>query len=152
MSQEQNIVDQLINKFGYLQDKVKIQRQRRMYCEVALVNFEEVFAYAIKDLGFAHLCTITGLDEQDNIGIIYHLAREDGIMLNLKTALPKSDPILKSIIERFPSAEIYEREMVDLLGVKVEGLPEGYRYPLVDDWPKGQYPLRKDWKLDTGGN
>jgi Ni,Fe-hydrogenase III component G len=39
-----------------------------------------------------------------------------------------------------------------MLGVNVEGLPEGKRYPLPDDWPDGQYPLRKDWNkkmLDT---
>jgi membrane-bound hydrogenase subunit beta len=24
-------------------------------------------------------------------------------------------------------------------------LPEGFRYPLPDDWPANQYPLRKDW-------
>jgi Ni,Fe-hydrogenase III component G len=34
---------------------------------------------------------------------------------------------------------------MDLLGIKVEGLPEGRRYPLPDNWPQGQYPLRKDW-------
>ena len=146
MSNEENILEQLINKFGYLHDMAKIQRLRRIYAQVALANFEEVFSYVIKELKFFHLCAITGLDEQDNIGIIYHLAREDGVMLNLKTALPKSNPVLKSIIERFSSAEIYEREIVDLLGVKVEGLPDGYRYPLVDDWPAGEYPLRKDWK------
>jgi Ni,Fe-hydrogenase III component G len=28
----------------------------------------------------------------------------------------------------------------------VTGLPEGSRYPLPDNWPEGQYPLRKDWK------
>jgi Ni,Fe-hydrogenase III component G len=50
------------------------------------------------------------------------------------------------VIPLFVGAEIYERELVDLLGVKVEGLPSGNRYPLMDDWPKDQFPLRKDWK------
>ena len=35
---------------------------------------------------------------------------------------------------------------MDLLGIKVNGLAEGQRYPLPEDWPKGDYPLRKDWK------
>jgi len=38
---------------------------------------------------------------------------------------------------------------MDLFGAKVEGLPEGPRYPLPDDWPKNQFPLRKDWKPDS---
>jgi Ni,Fe-hydrogenase III component G len=31
----------------------------------------------------------------------------------------------------------------------VEGLPAGNRYPLTDDWPADQFPLRKDWKPDS---
>jgi Ni,Fe-hydrogenase III component G len=38
---------------------------------------------------------------------------------------------------------------MDLLGAQVEGLPAGRRYPLPEDWPQGEYPLRKDWKMDT---
>ena len=53
--------------------------------------------------------------------------------------------------DRFPAAHIYERELVDLLGAKVEGLPPGNRYPLPDDWPEVQYPLRKDWKQESSG-
>ena len=47
---------------------------------------------------------------------------------------------------KFSNAEYYEKELVDLLGFRVEGLPPGPRYPLPDDWPEGQYPLRKEWK------
>ena len=31
--------------------------------------------------------------------------------------------------------------------MQVQGLPPGNRYPLPDDWPQGQYPLRKDWNV-----
>jgi Ni,Fe-hydrogenase III component G len=68
------------------------------------------------------------------------------ILINLKTSAPKENPQIKSITQYFPSAEIYERELVDLFGAKVEGLAPGNRYPLTDDWPPGEYPLRKDWK------
>ena len=148
MKREESIKQQLIEKVSYLEGKINIQRSRRLYADVTLANFEEVFAYASKEMNFSHLLTITGLDEQDNIGIIYHLAQKE-ILLNIKTSVPKNNPNLKSIIKYFPGAEIYERELVDLLGVKVEGLPEGYRYPLTDEWPKDQFPLRKDWKPDS---
>ena len=147
MKLEEDIKQQLIKKFAYLEGKVNIQRPRRIYAQVDPVNFEEVFLFAARQLNFSHLQTITGLDEQENIGIIYHLAQKE-ILLNIKISVPKNNPILKSIIGYFPSAEIYERELVDLLGVKVQGLPEGFRYPLTDDWPKGQFPLRKDWKAE----
>ncbi len=94
---------------------------------------------------FSILCTITGLDLGDKLGVIYHLARVDGTVLNLSTSVSKEEPVIQSVTPYFPAADAYEREMVDLLGMQVQGLPPGYRYPLPDGWPEGQYPLRKDW-------
>jgi membrane-bound hydrogenase subunit beta len=148
-TREIKIKQDLLKSFPYLSDKVRVQRDRRIYAEIDYANFMEVFEYAIQKLNFKFLCTITGLDEGDRISFIYHLTTQSGIILNLKTGIPKDRPVLKTIIGYFRGAEIYERELVDLLGVKVEGLPEGKRYPLPDDWPLDQYPLRKDWKPDA---
>ena len=145
-NREIKIKQDLLNRFPYLDNKVRVQRDRRIYAEVDYANFVEVFEYAIQKLYFTFLCTITGLDEGEKISFIYHLTTQSGIVLNLKTGIPKEKPVLKTIIGYFRGAEIYERELVDLLGVKVEGLPEGKRYPLPDDCPLDQYPLRKDWK------
>jgi NADH:ubiquinone oxidoreductase subunit C len=68
-------------------------------------------------------------------------------MVNLKTSVIKSNPVINTVTSFFPGAEIYEREVSDLFGAVVDGLPKGNRYPLTDDWPKGEYPLRKEWKL-----
>jgi Ni,Fe-hydrogenase III component G len=149
MPQEESIKQELIRKFGYLENNIKIQRPRRISLEIDYKNFFEVFDYLVREAKFNHLCTITGLDEQDKLGFIYHLAQDSGILLNLKTSLPKQDSRLKTVIQYFPGAEIYERELMDLLGAKVEGLPAGNRYPLTDDWPADQFPLRKDWKDST---
>jgi Ni,Fe-hydrogenase III component G len=97
------------------------------------------------------MCLITGLDEGEDLGFLYHVANESGTILCLHTKAPKAEPVIHSVSDRFPSAHIYERELVDLLGAKVEGLPPGNRYPLPDDWPEGQYPLRKDWKQESIG-
>ncbi|MDD5005438.1 MAG: NADH-quinone oxidoreductase subunit C [Candidatus Omnitrophica bacterium] len=146
MSQEEKIKQELINRFSYLENIIKIQRPRRMSAEIDYNNFTEILDYAVKQLKFIHLCTITGLDEQDKLGFIYHLAQDSGVLFNLKTSVFKQNPEIKSVMPYFAGAEIYERELVDLLGVKVEGLPVGNRYPLTDDWPTDQFPLRKDWK------
>jgi Ni,Fe-hydrogenase III component G len=115
---------------------------------VPLANFPEIFDYAVKKLNFSILATITGLDEGATLGFIYHLARENGIVLNLHTNAPKDKPVIKTVTNYFPAADDYERELVDLLGAQVEGLPEGNRYPLPDDWPANQFPLRKDWNVE----
>jgi Ni,Fe-hydrogenase III component G len=152
MLQEEDIKNKLIKQFNYLDGRVNIQRARRMTIELEQANFMEVFEYAAKQLKFIHLCTITGLDNQDKLDLMYHLAHDEGILLTIKFSVPKETPLIKTVIPSFPGAEIYERELVDLLGFKVEGLPAGNRYPLTDEWPTDQYPLRKDWKPDTGSS
>jgi len=138
--------DELVKNFSFLDGKIGIPRPRRVFVEVGQDKFEEVFVWAKDKQDFSHLCTITGLDENDRLTLIYHLAHDSGVLLNIRTSVPKSDPRIKSIIKYFPGAEIYERELEDLFGAKVEGLPEGNRYPLTDEWPKDEHPLLKDWK------
>ena len=149
MTEEENIKKELIERFGFSDDKITVKRVRRIFIDLPAEKFAEVFDYAISKLGFVILSTITGLDEGATLGFIYHLARENGIMLNLHINVPKENPVIKTITPSFPAADAYERELVDLLGAKVTGLPEGNRYPLPDDWPADQYPLRKDWKPAT---
>jgi Ni,Fe-hydrogenase III component G len=149
MSLEENIKQELIKNFSYLENKIRIPRPKRLFLDVDLVNFQQVFEFAVRVLKFSHLITITGLDEQDKLSFIYHLAQDSGVVLNLKTSVNKDNPVINTVTKHFPGAENYERELVDLFGAKVEGLPPGNRYPLTDDWPPGQFPLRKDWKLSA---
>jgi Ni,Fe-hydrogenase III component G len=154
MANEETIRRELATKFPFMAEKIVVKRERRIFAEVPADRFMEVFAHAALAMDFSNLCTITGLDEGENLAFFYHLARMDGTMLNLKMAVPKTKPVIKTISGLFPGGAIYEREVVDLLGAEVEGLPPGERYPLPDNWPAGQYPLRKDWKpemLDKAG-
>ena len=146
MTAEEKVQSDLVNKFKFLENKVRVQRARRIFAEVEYGNFSEVFNYAVKTLEFNALLTISGLDEGSVFGIYYHIEHKSGVILNIKTSVPKENHVLNTITGYFPSADAYERELVDLFGMNVKGLKEGKRYPLPDDWPQGQYPLRKDWK------
>ena len=148
LSKETTIQQQLLERFECLKDKVRVQRARRIFAQVPAADFPAVFEYAVKKLDFCILGTITGLDEGPTLGLIYHLAQENGIVLNLATSVPKEKPVFQTVTSYFPAASAYEREVNDLLGFQIEGLPQGFRYPLPDDWPAGQYPLRKDWKIE----
>ena len=143
---EETLKQEIVSKLGIAEDKVAVVRQRRLTCEIEHSRFADAFKILTQELRFNSLCALTGLDEADKLSAIYHLAREDGTVLNLKTSVDKNSPVLMTVTATFPSAEVYERELVDLLGFKVEGLPQGNRYPLTDDWPLDEYPLRKDWK------
>jgi Ni,Fe-hydrogenase III component G len=146
---EKKLQSDLVTKFEFLADKVTIQRVRRVWVDVPLEQLHPVLVHAKEQLGFFMLCTITGTDEGETLGMLYHLANEAGVVLNLCIKAPKDGPGPETITAYFPHAELYEREVVDLLGVRIQGLPPGNRYPLPDGWPEGQYPLRKDWSRDA---
>jgi membrane-bound hydrogenase subunit beta len=146
MSAEQQIASDLTKAFPFLQDKIRTPRDRRIFADVPAERFAEVFEYLYTKAGFTILCTITGLDQGATMGVLYHLAQESGTVLTVAIAVPKEAPVIQTISRTFPAADAYEREMIDLLGMQVQGLPAGNRYPLPDGWPADQHPLRKDWR------
>jgi Ni,Fe-hydrogenase III component G len=154
VSESERLKQALEGKFVRLKDGVRLQRERRLWAEVSYDLFFDVFGFAVSELGCRHLVTVTGLDEGETLAFIYHLSTDGGVVFNLKTRIAKDREPLRSVTSFFPGAAIYERELADLFGVEVEGLPAGPRYPLPDDWPAGVYPLRKDTDLsvlDRGG-
>lgn len=143
---EQDIADRLCKEFSFLRDKVFVQRKKRIFTEpLTREEFERVLHYAHDKLDFYRANHVVGTDEGDDLGFIYLLSNREGIILALKEKAPKSDPVIRSMTDVYPSLVMHERELVDLFGADVRGLPEGPSYPLPDGWPKGNYPMRKDW-------
>jgi len=143
---ENGVLNRLAGHFGLDADQATV-KHNRIYLGVA----EEILLDALKflrgELGFDHLCAITGLDTGENFEFLYHVSEAGGVLATLKIKTRREDPVvIQSVLPIYPGATFYERELEGLLGVKVDGLPEGRQYPLPDNWPKGQYPMRKDWK------
>ncbi len=145
MQEDNDILAELGAKFPFLQGKMRVQRDRRIFVDCPPEQIGQVFAHLYGPMKFNMLSTITGHDFGATLGAMYHLSRENRILLSITTAVPKDKPVLQSVSSYFPAADAYERELVDLLGMQVQGLPPGPRYPLPEGWPEGQYPLRKDW-------
>jgi Ni,Fe-hydrogenase III component G len=143
--QVRSIAAALQSKFSLPEGALKVQRATRLWVEVDPPGFAPLFDHLVRGMGFCILCTITGLDLGTDLGFIYHLARDGGIMANVKIRLPKGETI-QSVTPYFPGAAIYESELEDLLGAHIDGKPKGPRYPLPEDWPQGDHPLLKDWK------
>ncbi len=140
-----DIALQIKNKYSSSVIDINVQRERRLWLELVAGDFRKCFERLIKEDGFEILVTITGLDTGAKYEVIYHMSDKEGRVLNIKISIDRDNPVVSTITDLFPAAELSERELMDLLGIKVEGLPEGRRYPLPDNWPQGQYPLRKDW-------
>jgi membrane-bound hydrogenase subunit beta len=135
----------LQSKFSGIVVNIITPREKRVFAETTVTDLVKV-AGAIKEWGLHFLGTITGLDSGDNFEVIYHFYDDHGLVFNLKVFTPRTNPKVPTITGVFAGAFLYERELMDLLGIDVEGTPPNRRYPLPDDWPAGQYPLRKDWK------
>jgi membrane-bound hydrogenase subunit beta len=148
---ENRIQKRLEAEFPFLAGQFTIQRARRMWVKVPMEQLHPVLVFAKEQMSFGMLCAITGTDEGDAIGLLYHMAEDGGIVLTLVTQAPKDGPGPSTVTPYFPTAELGEREIIDLLGARIQNMPAGPRYPLTDGWPEGQHPLRKDWKPAGAG-
>lgn len=117
---------------------------RRIQLKVQPGQLPAVLARLKQSLGLVHLGTISGVDLGENFEVIYHLSNAD-VTINVRILTPRRDPRIPSICSIIPGAILYERELQDMFGLVVEDIPDGRRLLLCDDWPEGQYPLRKDW-------
>jgi NADH:ubiquinone oxidoreductase subunit C len=100
------------------------------------------FRKEMEKLKGLRLITISALDSRGCYHLLYHFDIE-GIK-TFKVLVPERRPIIPSIVDIFPSAEFYEREIHDLFGIEFKGNPKLHeRIFLPDDW-KGRPPLRKD--------
>ena len=142
---EEKIKAQLETRFGTDLTGMTIQRKNRVWLEIPAVRLTGLMEFMKTEMGYNHLATITGFDGGENLGGNYHLTDTHGI-ITARVTTPRANPHLPTVTGVFPGAEPYERELADLFGIKIDGLKPGRRYPLPDDFPTDQYPLRKDWK------
>ncbi len=122
----------------------RFARDRRIFVRVGAGSIKEAFRYAVQEMGFDHLGTITGADLGADLEVVYHLVERGRNVLSLSTRVPKEKAVVPDVSDIVPSAAIYEREVRELLGINFEGLQGASLLLLPDGWPDGTYPLRKD--------
>ncbi len=141
------IKELLEEKFG---DKVSftVDKHNEAWINIPLDLLRDVLK-ALREAGFDHLSTITGYDDGEKINLIYHVVKfYDGKSetVNVITSTDRNNSVAPSILEIYPSALVYEREVYDLLGVKFDGHVGLKRLLLPENVPEGYHPLRKDFK------
>ena len=124
---------------------------KRVWAEIDKSLFKEAVAFLCELYPMPHFSVASGYDLGETIELIYHFALGFGgnleeFMFSLKVVLPKSDLVLESITDLIPGALISERELQEMLGVKIKGIPDSRRLFLPKEIPKGVYPWRKDSK------
>jgi NADH-quinone oxidoreductase subunit C len=116
----------------------------------AYVATEELKAFVRKlrtqqGLDFDYLFCLTCVDWKTHFTMVYHFTStiyRHNIVIKAK--LNKDDPEIETISDIWRTAELLEREVYDLFGVKFLHHPDLRRLIMPDDW-KG-WPLRKDYE------
>lgn len=144
---EAELIAKIIREFPCMEGKLESPAEGRVFSDfLNQEDFYRVLLFLHDKLGMVRAHNIIGTDEGDDLGFIYLISGSENVIIALKTKAPKSNPRISSLSWLYPSFVLFERELVDLFGAAVTGLPEGPHYPLPDGWPKDQWPLRKEWK------
>ncbi len=115
----------------------------RSYVELKAADIPEGARFLFEELG-ARFITASGVDNGDEMEILYHFAFDgEGKVVSLRVRLDRDRPEIESIAHIIAGTEWIEREMWELLGIQFKDHPDLRRLLLADDWPEGDYPLRR---------
>ena len=97
-----------------------------------------------KGFDFDYMFCLTCVDWKTHFTMVYHLTSTiHRHQLVIKSKLDRNNPEIETICDIWRTAELLEREVFDLFGVKFINHPDLRRLLLTDDWVG--YPLRKDY-------
>jgi Ni,Fe-hydrogenase III large subunit/Ni,Fe-hydrogenase III component G len=111
------------------------------------------FADRITDRLSGRLLTLFASDERAASGrfLVHHVWSLRNLRSFLQVVAPvlPDEPSFPSIAAKYPVANWFEREVMDVFGLMPEGHPNPMRVALHDDWPEGLWALRKDFPGDA---
>ena len=105
---------------------------------------------AVQAAGYNFFEDVTAVDwypQEPRFQLSYHIVSHSlKERVRLVVQLNSSDLALDSITQVWPSANFYEREVFDLIGVTFQGHPRLTRIMMPEDWQG--HPLRKDYPVE----
>jgi len=107
-------------------------------------------AQAVQKDGYNFLVDVTAVDwypSEPRFQVTYHmLSHSLQKIIRLIVRLDSTDAAVDSMTAVWPSANFYEREIFDLMGVHFGGHPNLTRIMMPTDWQG--HPLRKDYPVE----
>lgn len=135
----------IVEKLKSVLNNIEIQEKAggRLYLTTSQDRLRDIVGYIYTELG-GRLSTITAVDQRSGIELLYHLAvNHEGILISVRVLVEKPEPAIGSLTDIIPAADWIEREIHEMFGVFFVGHPRLEKLLLPDDWPAGEYPLRK---------
>jgi NADH:ubiquinone oxidoreductase subunit C len=94
----------------------------------------------LKELGVHRISSISGTDVGKDLDVIYHFVHKN-MTINIRISVDKKEHTIETITDLYPGANLFERELSEMLGIHVKGHPNPKRLFLAHDSPKT--PLRR---------
>ena len=142
------ILQQLQQALGPAIWRADVPADNRLFVYIDPASIKPVCQYVFEGLKARYVISI-GSDDRPVSGqfIVAHDFAFDpqGLLCCILAYLPGLNPTVDSISRLVPGANWAERELADLLGIKLLDHPYPKRLVLPDGWPEGEHPLRKDF-------
>ncbi len=116
-----------------------------VYLQVEALPEVARFLKESPDLDFSFLLSITAVDYIEYFELVYHLRsmrRNHSVVLKAR-CYGREAPTAPSLVSLWQGADLQEREVWDLMGIRFEGHPNMKRIMLWEGFPG--HPLRKDF-------
>lgn len=94
----------------------------------------------LKSLGVSRVSSISGVDVGKTIDVIYHFIHKKKT-INIRISLDKKNCVVDSITDIYPGANLFERELYEMMGIQVKNHPNLKKLFLDKNSPKN--PLRR---------
>lgn len=148
----QTVLEDLKQRFGLQIDSIEAPRPNEMYVH-AKPDIAGALCSAFYKKHRGRLAGVFAEDECSRSGVyfIYYLYALDSLhaFVLVRIPVPRDKPELLSLTNAVHAVNWQEREIQDMFGIQLIGHPNPRRCVLHDDWPE-VFPLRKDFKLNTG--
>ena len=153
LSREEGIVNKFKSRFPESVKETKIDRARRITITCDKDHILEIAKFTRDEIAFDHIIGISGVDfpTHKKLEVLHFLGSVTnpdmhGIILILKTDLPKENPSIASVVSVWESAHFHERETFEMFGINFEGHPDLRKLLTLDNW-EGPPPMLKDLKF-----
>jgi NADH-quinone oxidoreductase subunit C len=141
-----DLLKKITGRFGDRILDVEKKSARRIYIDIYPKDVVDMTRYLFRELGL-RFNIASGIDDFDGLEILYHFAYDaSGIIVTVRAVLKDKDsPHIDTITDVTKAAWWIEREIHELFGIEFDGNADMRPLLLPDDWPKGVYPLRKNF-------
>ena len=117
----------------------------RIYVDIDPKDLKEFARFIFEDLQARFIIASAVDTPRGGVEVLYHFDfYQLPQVFSLRVFLKKPECEVESLSSVISGTQWIEREIAELLGIEVKNHPNLIHLILPEDWPEGNYPLRRD--------